>query len=348
MCINKITCLILFFVYCLPFHTVAMVNKLKLRHSRSYDYKRKPLDKKKENLLITFFSTSEQPLIDSILIKSKAVELKEVAREFHLITQALARTNLFFNRFINDDRRTLYWIKQISQQCNVSNFEVACRLGTKAAKNRFALQKAILSDIRHFGCGLWYHESCIKVPFDFDVLHSSGLDFDFTYDDNQTTLLIEAVCIKNGYHCPMPMKWLLDKGADINKCNIKKQNSAMIMFQKHCQYMIEALLEYPKLKININDQDIEGNTLLHYCIEEVKGRNVPHNRDAMMDSILMRIKALLDKEADPTIKNKKDQTPLELGLCSNNLGNEFIQKIDCPKIINLLQEAEINWKNRTS
>ena len=92
--------------------------------------------------------------------------------------------------------------------------------------------------------------------------------------------------------------------------------------------MIEALLEYPKLKININDQDIEGNTLLHYCIEEVKGRNVPHNRDAMMDSILMRIKALLDKEADPTIKNKKDQTPLELGLCSNNLGNEFIQKIE--------------------
>ncbi len=340
MCIKNITYLFLFSVYCLPLHMIAMMNKLKLRHARSGDTRK--LLNKKENPLITFFSTSEQPLIDSILIKSEAVELKEVAREFHSIAQALARTNLFFNRFINDDQRTLYWIKQISQRCNVSHFEVAQRLCTKAARNRFALQGTTLYGIRYYNCGLWNHESCTKMPFDFSVLYTGGLDLDFTYNENQTTLLIEAV---NRYNCPMPLEWLLDKGANINKCNVKKQNAAMLMFKNHRQYMIEFLLEYPKLNINVNHQDIEENTLLHYCIEEIKERNRPYDRDRMMNLALVRIQQLLNKGANPVIKNKKGQTPLELGLSANDLGSEYISQIDYPHIINLLQEAEKSWQN---
>lgn len=57
--------------------------------------------------------------------------------------------------------------------------------------------------------------------------------------------------------------------------------------------IVEALLKY-RAKVNLQDQ--WGNTPLHYAC---------YRRDEKM------IKALMDKEADPTLKNKKGETPAQ-------------------------------------
>jgi len=85
--------------------------------------------------------------------------------------------------------------------------------------------------------------------------------------------------------------------------------------------------------ISINNQDLMGNTALHYAVE---------NRNIKM------IKKLLDKKASIIIKNKNNKTPLEyaieLEIEHNILFDEFIKYYNI-EILNMFQTNETFKKN---
>ena len=120
------------------------------------------------------------------------------------------------------------------------------------------------------------------------------------------------------------IKILTCNGVNINSLNSEGKNAMMILAKKG--FLSEDLLRFSLSKgLNINAQDKEGNTILHYAVGKVQlGNN-------------NLIKVLLEKGADASIVNNKKKTPIDISVKpykqlliekEKNILHNFISKID--------------------
>ncbi len=91
------------------------------------------------------FYKSSSPEIDLYIIEhvatnSDGIDFTNTAQGIN----SLSRTNKFLNYYMNDEKRTLFWIKKLSQQFGISNEFVAKKLCTFAARKQVALHDAAL------------------------------------------------------------------------------------------------------------------------------------------------------------------------------------------------------------
>ncbi|ORX60780.1 ankyrin [Piromyces finnis] len=121
--------------------------------------------------------------------------------------------------------------------------------------------------------------------------------FDYNYKDFETgnnLIILSAISQPNN-----------------NDINTKNENALIISTKGGCIDSVKLLLKY---HININQQDISGNTALHYAL-------------ILGDKYL--IKLLCQKKADYNIKNNEDLTP---SLYALRIGNkEIISVMTKPK-----------------
>jgi hypothetical protein len=122
---------------------------------------------------------------------------------------ALAQTNKLLNELINTPSFCLHTIKQLSKRFNCDNMTVCTTLQTKQARNQALMQKEL-------------YDLCRTSNFSDDtrgmrlvVLKNKGVDLDFTYEAEQSTMLIIACYIR-----PTFAEMLLDAGADVMVTNM--------------------------------------------------------------------------------------------------------------------------------
>jgi ankyrin repeat protein len=219
---------------------------------------------------------------------------------------ALAKTNTFFNKSINEDDKTLALIKQLSQQFDCPNIDVARVLCTKAANNRYTLQRSFLVG--------WNH-SWDSVKNDINKLKRIGLDLNFSYKKTHPTPLIQTVAWQEVGYSNIAC-WLIENGADITCCTPDGRNASMIALANYNVKLIDTLIDHPAF--SVNHQDIFKNTPLHCCFSGIfcgicasdpiyKG--IMDQRFSIVYKIITK---LLEKGANPTVINTDGDAPLDL------------------------------------
>jgi hypothetical protein len=212
---------------------------------------------------------------------------------------ALAQTNRFLNKFINDDDKTLALIKQLSQQFDCSHIDVSRALCTNAANNRFALQKAFLVG--------WNHGFDL-IEDDINKLKRMGLDLNFGYCKKCPTALMQTAGWQEVGYSNIAV-WLIENGADITLCTPVGINASMIALAHNNWPLIDTLLDHPAF--DAIHCDIENSTPLH-CYFYGLMRDVVPGLGTNATPSLRIVKKLLEKGANPTIMNKDEKTPLDL------------------------------------
>lgn len=222
---------------------------------------------------------------------------------------ALAKTNKFLNKTINEDDKALVLIKHISQLFDCSNIDVARALCTQAANKRYTLQRAFLVG--------WNYPSWNDVEKDINKLHSLGLDLNFSYKKESPTPLIQAVSWQE-YGYSNIACWLIENGADINACKPNGVNASMIALAYYNYKVIDALIDHKDFKVNY--QDNNNNTPLHCCLrglfnDTFTGLQIQQNR---CSPVYETVKKLLAKGANPIVINKDGMAPLGLAVKSQH------------------------------
>jgi len=144
---------------------------------------------------------------------------------------------------------------------------------------------------------------------------------DFTLVDKEKNQLIHYAAEEINMNV---IKMLACNGVDINAKNSESKNPLMILAQKG--FLSEDLLRFAIDKgLDVNSQDKQGNTILHYAVAKLQlGNN-------------HLIKVLLERGADATIMNKKKKTPIDISVKpyrhiliekEKNILHNFISKID--------------------
>ena len=115
---------------------------------------------------------------------------------------------------------------------------------------------------------------------------------------------------------------LVNRGADINLQDNKGATPLIIAVQNNCKDVVKFLLNQPKIKVN---NVFYGNTALIFAVNNC-------------DSLL--VKCLMDKGADPNIRNKEGFTALSIAKekFSENLSSEKKQSL--AEIIRVLEKAK--------
>lgn len=119
------------------------------------------------------------------------------------------------------------------------------------------------------------------------------------------------------------IKILACNGVNMNAINNKGENAIMILAKKG--FLSEDMLRFSLSKgLNINAQDKQGNTILHYAVSKLQlGNN-------------NLIKVLLEKGADSLILNKNKKAPIDISVKAykqiliekeKNVLHNFIEKI---------------------
>lgn len=243
---------------------------------------------------------------------------------------ALAKTNIIFNKSINEDDTTLALIKQLSRRFDCPNIDVARMLCTKGANNRYTLQRSFLVGWRNI---LWD-----SVKNDINKLKRIGLDLNFSYGKERPTPLLEATAWQEfGYS--RIAGWLIENGADITCCTPDGRNASMIALAGYNEDLIDALIDHSAF--NVNHQDNKNDTPLHCCVKGAfsitgDGRKLRSERFPL---VYEKAKKLLEKGADPTAINKYEQTPLTLAI-----------SVGYQPLIELLAKSAVdfNLKNRVN
>ncbi|OUM59850.1 hypothetical protein PIROE2DRAFT_30584, partial [Piromyces sp. E2] len=123
-------------------------------------------------------------------------------------------------------------------------------------------------------------------------------------DDQGNTALYYAVDIQNKGIINV---LVLDRNHSLlNQTNNKKENALIIATKLHCDKVVRVFLEY---HANINQQDIHGNTALHYAVQM---------------NILDIINDLTYSQANITIKNNEGHSIL-LRSCMENSNEKVIK-----------------------
>jgi hypothetical protein len=209
----------------------------------------------------------------------------------------LVRTNKFLYMLIDNDDFILNWIKELSSRFDCSNMDVAETCCTRAIKNRYLMQMPFSTR-----CPRGYENKYLYN------LKQMGLDLEFTYDKNKQTVLQMNIGFPE-FSFVQAGKWMIENGADINVIDNRGCNVAMIATCADNTTLLELLLNHKAL--NIHHQDNKGNTLLHYSIHMFAGIGAHWEIDEKSSAFMFEMtKQLLEKGANPTVKNKEGKTPL--------------------------------------
>ncbi len=230
---------------------------------------------------------------------------------------ALAQTNVMLNKSINDKDNALALIKQLSQQFDCPNIDVARVLCTQAANNRYALQRAFLVG--------WNYPSWNDIEKDVEKLHSIGLDLNFSYKQRLVNPLLQIVTWQEAGYSNMGL-WLIKKGADVTCCTSNGRNALMIALVDYNVKLVDALIDHKAC--NVNHQDNDKTTLLHCCFyglitHRIQGVQRDETRFSYIYNV---IKKLLEKGANPTVINDDGDTPLDLAVKSEH--RPFVQLLE--------------------
>lgn len=246
------------------------------------------------------------------------------------VVNNLVQVNTSLNVLINDDKRTLQLIKQLSKSYGYSDIGVTRMLCTKAANSRFTLQKA-------FFVG-WDATQLNNIGSDFQKLKTIGFDLEFTYYHHQPTVLIQAVAkqlnqisVISKVQVGRVIHLLIENGADINVFTPDRRNASMLALMSTDQKLMHTFLDHPDFKVN--HQDLEQYTPLHCCfyhkcISPLVDPQIDPSRAPFIYEI---VKKLLEKGADPMAMNNKGKTPLM-----------FAQETGYQPLIDLLEKAAIS------
>ncbi len=295
----------------------AMMTKMKCHRSRSYCYERPKIEK-----ILTYrgiFHPDFPKEIDMNIVRFIATNTGgETLQEAAQIFNALTCANRFLHDYMNDSERTLGWIKDFSRKFeDCPNILVARMLWTKEARRRYALQESFLVG--------WTSPGAAKEN-NFDALKKMGIDLEFSYAGLCPTPFLEAIC----WHAPGiydVKKWLVDNGANVNACTPERKNAFMLLCNDPHDSSREMDLILNHKNFNINHQDNAQNTALHELLRCSILRRWP--------TLCEITERLLEKGADPTIKNGKGKTPLDLA-----------QKIKCEELIDLLQNVAVEFASK--
>jgi len=240
----------------------------------------------------------------------------KTVEEVNGVMVALACVNQSWNLYINDSENTLSLIKKLSKKFDVSNMEVTEKLFTVGAKHRYAIQKAALCD--------WDSEKHGLICKNLDRLLKTKFDLDFTYDGTHTLLLkasAENVHEHTG-HAPNELfdcedasvsRWLINHGADINVTTKDGKTPSILIFAIFNNALIELFLNHPKF--NVDYQDDEGNTVLHYCFKQrirYKYLRDDSFRLKLYTIISCVVQKLIEMKANPSLPNKQGETSFDL------------------------------------
>jgi uncharacterized protein len=133
----------------------------------------------------------------------------------------------------------------------------------------------------------------------------------YIINKNERTLLTEFIRMMSDSESDIQfLKRLLSDGADLNHCAFYygKPKSGIDYIAEKKSGILKSVLD----SIDINEQDNEGNTLLH----KVCAYNVNYDAEAAKE-IYRKVKLLLENGADKDIANDKDETALMLASGDN-------------------------------
>jgi len=310
----------------------AMMNKLKVRRCRSYCHERPKSQKKK--VIACFSQGTFHPLFPKEISQNVFRFIGtntggETLQESAQIFSALISVNKFAHMHMDDDKRTLRWIKDLSKRFDCMDIDVAKALCTRVARSRCAVQLGF-----HLGWDFGHSMTERHIS----ALKKCGLDVNFSYDKQYPSPLLQSC--NNLRQWPATAYWLLDNGADINICTSEGNNACMLALLK-CHYvLLHKLVEHKDFEPN--HQNHNGETVLHHYLyrfidspDYVPGLG-PVINVADECNIITKI---LARGADPTLANNKKMTPLMI-VRSKMMQQEALSK----KIAELLEQAVADFE----
>ncbi len=334
---KKITLVLFASIYSL--NTIAMLpivdkNRSQLNcifFTKKYSFPHLKKETKKVEPLIapTFCAIFEQNIFTIPILCARYERVEEIVS----LVRALVRTNKFLKKFINDKKRTLQLIKQLRPHfVGYSHLYIAQLLGTKAARDRFIVQKAFLEGwVDHYRCPFAEHSK---------ILQTRELDLEFTSGYCWETPLLKALWRQY----PNIAIWLIDNGADITVHDPCKTNACMMALAIHWKPLTEKILNHPRFDVHYSDN--AKNTPLHYCFFKFQEDGIArYDQDAWrrywMDEI---IEKLLQKGADPTAINGDGKTPLDFAKVNRDGKTplDFAKESGDKRIIDLMEKAAAN------
>jgi len=288
-----------------------------------------------------------EKIIQLVSINTTAESLEIAAKTVN----SLAQVNKELNEYINDPEFCLKLIKHLAVKFDCSDEEVAEKLHTQAAEKRLLAQRLLQTFCKEY----LYKIAKRQVTFlnwekQFELIEEKSdkkyIDFEFTYSDPNggivTPLMIcsSNACKNNadGYDTYIGIIELIATGIDVNKTNSQGITALMLASKDQRTSAIGALLKITSPDdqelnkfiqtlptVNIDQQDLQGNTALLYSIITTQRRGNLNPSTITED--------LLNAGADPELANFNGLTPLAAAQQNGN-----------PAIINLIQNA-INKKN---
>jgi hypothetical protein len=300
----------------------------------------KPIEHKKFFIEPSLSAVLEQKIISIAGLCCTYPSLKDAT----MMISNLVRVNNFFNTAINGTAQTLDLVKRLSQNFRCSNMTVATTLQTLAAHHRCLMQESPRMDYLH----------CHITSQNLNKLKRYGFDVNFTYKTIFPTLLIQAINSRsNGV--VNSINALINNGANINQSDSSGKNAIMWAMEGNKKELIQLFLDHPHLDVNYTDN---GNyNLLHCCIKTMLKYDCFNGRRSNdYDFMLDVMQQLLEKGANPTIKNNSGETPLEYALAESgkeqlrlhyrNKPSGRFNNIMPQKIIDLLKQAELTFARK--
>lgn len=310
---NKTICLfaLLVFPICVD---AAMMQRKRACRGRIGHYERSKIEKTEVGIFHPDFPREiDKKILGFIATNTGGETLKEASQIFNALTCA----NKFLVNYMNDSAMTLGWTEDFSRKFeNSPNIEVVRMLWTKEARRRYHLQQSLLAGWTDIGP---------EKKANFDVLKKMGIYLEFSHTCSLPTPFLEAI-LQRTCGVNIVVEWLYDNGANINAYTPDGRNAFMLLCSGYAAYRMNLVLNHKDF--NVNHQDNKQDTALHYLVDILA-------KHYGKDIALARLEQLLEKGANPTIKNARGATPLQLAYL---LGDE--------DLINRLKDAETDWNSK--
>lgn len=274
----------------------------------------------------TFTKEIDKNILRFIGTNTRGDTLQEAAQIF----SALICVNKFTWMHMDNDQRTLGWIKDLSKRFDCINIDVAKALRTRAAKQRRTAQ-----------LGLLFNFDLPKISKNISNFEDCALDINFSYDKEYPSPLLQ--CCGDAHRKYSAAHWLIESGADINVCTSSGDNACTLALSLGHTRFMKAFIE--RKDFIPNHQNNKGDTALHYYVGHIKRLSEcegDYNDDdrcyriCVMEKPDATIQGLLKKGANPILVNEAGETPLMIAR---------MIKVDKIKetVVELLEQAAIKF-----